>query len=338
MPLDSTPEPAIFTSERTGDELVIDASDLFEPPVQWGIKPRKSVTKYPGDATTVQMHGLERDTISLQGTIDDRWYGVEGHALDMRENMLALAADSGIVRLDYSGRQVWGIFSATILESDQTSMRYEIEFEVFWTDPPEYEQVMDFRSSPSEDATMTFTAIEAQHNTAREAPETVNDSIAAEMIEASAVGMAALSEIGERIGEVERYRDLAKRTIRQSLRQLKGAGSRIKSATERIASIASGDAGPAGVERSQGHFWAASTERRSKLSTAEIEKFRPKMAAALMPTSSGTYIVGRGDTLQSIAASELGEWSEWTRIADANDLDRGDIEVGDELKIPGGGE
>lgn len=47
------------------------------------------------------------------------------------------------------------------------------------------------------------------------------------------------------------------------------------------------------------------------------------------------HIVRSGDTLQSIAATLLGDWREWARIADANSLDpAAPLTVGGELIIP----
>ncbi|NUH35254.1 N-acetylmuramoyl-L-alanine amidase [Streptomyces samsunensis] len=66
---------------------------------------------------------------------------------------------------------------------------------------------------------------------------------------------------------------------------------------------------------------------------------RDRIAARLKtkPGSStgGTYTVGRGDTLWSIAASKLGDGSRWTEIAKLNGLkDPNAIAVGQKLKLP----
>ncbi len=46
------------------------------------------------------------------------------------------------------------------------------------------------------------------------------------------------------------------------------------------------------------------------------------------------YVVKSGDTLQSIAAAKLGDWREWTRIADANGLEPGQPTAGTVLLLP----
>ena len=52
-------------------------------------------------------------------------------------------------------------------------------------------------------------------------------------------------------------------------------------------------------------------------------------------TSYVLYTVGSGDTLQSIAASQLGNWTLWTTIANLNNIrDPNTIVVGQILKIP----
>lgn len=46
------------------------------------------------------------------------------------------------------------------------------------------------------------------------------------------------------------------------------------------------------------------------------------------------YVVRSGDTLQAIAARFLGDWREWTRIADANELEPGQPAAGTVLILP----
>lgn len=46
------------------------------------------------------------------------------------------------------------------------------------------------------------------------------------------------------------------------------------------------------------------------------------------------YAVRSGDTLQSIAARELGDWREYKRLAEANGIPVGTLEVGQVLVIP----
>lgn len=52
----------------------------------------------------------------------------------------------------------------------------------------------------------------------------------------------------------------------------------------------------------------------------------------------GTYTVKQGDTLWKIALSQLGDGERWQEIAEANDIpiDNPEVEIGQELTIPGG--
>jgi nucleoid-associated protein YgaU len=47
-----------------------------------------------------------------------------------------------------------------------------------------------------------------------------------------------------------------------------------------------------------------------------------------------THVVRAGETLQAIAGRLLGDWREWTRIAEANGLTHGAVAAGTVLDIP----
>lgn len=55
---------------------------------------------------------------------------------------------------------------------------------------------------------------------------------------------------------------------------------------------------------------------------------------ALEARADKVYVVRSGDTLQSIAARELGDWREWTRLAEVNGLAPGALTSGTHLRIP----
>jgi putative chitinase len=54
----------------------------------------------------------------------------------------------------------------------------------------------------------------------------------------------------------------------------------------------------------------------------------------LSGVEEGGYEVVEGDSLWSIAESEYGDGFEWVRIAEANDISNGEIEVGQKLVLP----
>lgn len=65
-----------------------------------------------------------------------------------------------------------------------------------------------------------------------------------------------------------------------------------------------------------------------------IEAEAGKEEGAIM----GTYTVKQGDTLWKIAESQLGDGERWQEIAEANNIpiDNPEVEIGQELTIPGG--
>lgn len=83
-------------------------------------------------------------------------------------------------------------------------------------------------------------------------------------------------------------------------------------------------------------------DRETRRSLLQVEAAGAALAQSLGEVEPGgyqqrRYIVGQGDTLQSIAQKLLGDWALWTQIVAANGLDPGaTLEVGTSLIIPEG--
>lgn len=83
-------------------------------------------------------------------------------------------------------------------------------------------------------------------------------------------------------------------------------------------------------------------DRETRRSLLQVEAAGAALASSLGDVEPGgyqqrRYIVGQGDTLQSIAQRLLGDWALWTQIVAANGLDPGaTLAVGTELIIPEG--
>ncbi len=80
-------------------------------------------------------------------------------------------------------------------------------------------------------------------------------------------------------------------------------------------------------------------ERDTRLALVSIYESTANVREALVSLSRGrrrqTHTVRRGETLHTLAAKYLGSWSEWTRIADLNDIVPGSVlEPGTVIEIP----
>lgn len=68
---------------------------------------------------------------------------------------------------------------------------------------------------------------------------------------------------------------------------------------------------------------------------ADLVKSAAATARGQVQTSSKTYVVKKGDTLVSIAAAQLGDFTRWTQIAALNGLrDPNRLTVGQKLRLP----
>lgn len=59
-----------------------------------------------------------------------------------------------------------------------------------------------------------------------------------------------------------------------------------------------------------------------------------QVALLLSGTGHRIHVVRSGETLQSIAADELGDWKEWRTLAEVNDLAPGAVSSGTILVVP----
>ena len=83
-------------------------------------------------------------------------------------------------------------------------------------------------------------------------------------------------------------------------------------------------------------LWAWERACRRAMSLLEYQlQAAGAVAAELLSGRQETYhTVRTGETLQSIAQTYLGSWSEWQRIAAANGLKAGPVPVGTTIIIP----
>lgn len=83
---------------------------------------------------------------------------------------------------------------------------------------------------------------------------------------------------------------------------------------------------------------STATEKQEEVSPEEIELGEIAESGDEQGAVMGTYTVKEGDTLWKIAEKQLGSGERWQEIAAANDIpvDNPEVEIGQELTIPGG--
>lgn len=80
--------------------------------------------------------------------------------------------------------------------------------------------------------------------------------------------------------------------------------------------------------------WERAVRKQLVALDARFRVLQAMLALRLDATPEVVYIVRSGDTLQSIAAKMLGDWKEWTRLAEVNGLTPGALTAGSTLRIP----
>lgn len=80
--------------------------------------------------------------------------------------------------------------------------------------------------------------------------------------------------------------------------------------------------------------WERSLRRVLVLVDAQIRVVDDLAESLAFGVRRKVYVVRSGDTLQIIAARQLGDWQEWPRIVEANGIAPGTLTVGTVLTIP----
>ncbi len=80
--------------------------------------------------------------------------------------------------------------------------------------------------------------------------------------------------------------------------------------------------------------WERGLRRRLVRLDRRLRVAEAVVVNALEARADKVYIVRSGDTLQTIAARQLGDWREWTRLADVNGLGAGALTAGTQIRIP----
>ncbi|MFB6373328.1 MAG: LysM peptidoglycan-binding domain-containing protein [Bradymonadaceae bacterium] len=310
----------------------------------------ETATRYPSGDTAVQVHGRNWEPVELAGVFEDRKWGQEGHALDMRDQLVELLEAAPIVRLDYQKDRRWGTMDVTFDEKRRDKIGYRIRFRPYWTEPPESQVVMEFAPPANDMAIGAVQQLESLDTDIQAAPPSVPDSLGQKLLEAIGSAMNYYSSALQTLNGIAGYADIARSVaqqiesaIRNAIAQVESVLAELKSRDLLATSQVPGGGGGSGTSADSGGArvlsaatWAAKTEQTARQTRGTLVDMIREFVARRKGRGASTYVVGAGETLQSIAQNELGDWSRWTEIADRNGLENASVEPGDELVLPPG--
>lgn len=319
----------------TGDlEVVLAAHDLPEPPIQWGGSHRKTVTRYARDWVSVQSHGIDLELVEIEGELkDSRW--VPGHAQQVRQNLDAMMTARRIVLLEYDSDKLWGSFEVTFEEIRRDFVRYAISFEPLWREDPEFQTFFDFEQTPEAARGRLTQLVDDTVEFGLDPPSSIIDTgflsqAQLELLSLQNSVNGALSVLQE----VANFQEMSLDTHKLVIRGLRRGLNALQLGIERNESIAIEAISSPGARLSASADFVWTLQSKQRLTRAEIFSLIRRILAETRPVSRRRYLVRDGDTLQSIAERELGDFTRWIEIADANDLDTTDVTVGQLLVLP----
>jgi hypothetical protein len=324
----------LFTAEESGETFELKDSDLPKE-MQTGAKLRKTVSRYSGDYASVQVHGTELKPIDFEGVFDDTWAGEAGHALEMRDTIDALVALGEIVRMEYGKTELWGTLDAEFVEKNSARITYRITFEPYWRKDPSAQIYIAFAEPPNDLAELLDSRLASTASFFEAAPDGLDLSFVGDIVLGLASVRNVTSNILGYVSKVADYADLTSQQIGFVVRSGLAAQRTLSSVKGRLQgagqSLFIGETAPAWLG---GGEYITEGSRRVDQSIEDLVAMLRKFLSLQRPIRQRTHIVREGDTLQALAKLYLGDFSRWTEIADANDLDSTTLVTGSVLKIP----
>lgn len=330
----ATTPPITFEDETTGQVLVLGGAELPEPPLTHGGRHRKSVTRYPGDSVSVQMLGTEMHDVEIEGVLDDHWTGETGRAERTKDAMLQMWRAQNVVRFEYRGTELWGLFEARVDEELPWRYQYQITFMALWADPPEPEAV-ELEPLPTDAATLVTNKVDDLDGFLTSPPPQVQqtDLMVVLLLEMGSLTNKASGLLNVIEGVVD-YAELGGELSGEAAGFCKGMVSGLVSMAERLKSATPASFGASGVDEYGALDWQLSAEQKVMDANQATLALLRRLLRATEPATTRTHTVRQGETLRSIARAYYGDFTQWVRIADANNLDGDDLTVGQRLAVP----
>lgn len=325
--------PILFATDVFNVELA--SHDLPEPPIQWGGTHRKTVTRYAGDFVSVQSHGLELQPVEINGELKDGRWGQAGYAQQMKNDLHDMMASRRVVKLEYDNEQLWGSFEVTFEEVRRDFVRYQIKFEPYWREDPNFQRFFNFDAEPASIAGRVRELVRDYFDFGSSPPISIIDTkwLSALQLEILAAQGDASRVLGV-LQDVATFQELALENVelveRAGKRMVRGLSAGLKRNRDlRVETISK----PGAYAAMTADFvWTLAKKQR--LTRKSIIEMLRRLIRETRPLSTRTYIVRTGDTLQRIARRELGDFNRWVEIADTNDLATTSIHVGQVLQLP----
>lgn len=325
-----------FENHRTGLQVELGGNDLPAPPIQWGGRTRKEVTRYIGtDRVSVQVLGVEHNNPEISGILDDTYTGNPvGHAQAKRAELEQLLFSGDLIKMSYNRDQVWGFMDIDFDEEVDDRILYTLRFEVLMRTPPK-PVILVLNQSPVDTASSISEEFDALKDITELVPDEVNTSLARDVLLALGKADAFLLNASKPLSTVVYYGDLTAEIAGNVNRSMSGAFKNVGVMLDRLRSAQ--DSTLSSVEGSGELLatgWRDDVLIQAQLANERILAFLLVLAGVLKPDSIKTHIVREGETLESIAHFYYGDFSLSTYIADANGLDFLDISPNDRLTIP----
>lgn len=329
--------PVRFIVEEAGgfsfEEVELSDSDL---PVSLptGRELRKTVTRYAGSYTSVQVHGQKHKPISLEGTFEDTWWGASGHALEMRAAVETIVALGQIVRMEHNETQLWGILECEFVEHTPSKIDYDLKFMPYWAEDP----YQFSYTPPAEPPNDLAEALDSRLGEAKDFIENAPDGVDTSFVKDALFGLAsAKNSLGNVLGylsDVGGYADLAAEQVSMVTRTLFASIRTMNSVKDRIDNAGDSILGDTASAYIRGGDYIYDGGRLVERSLEDLVAMLRKFLEVRRPRRQRVHTVRVNDTLQRLAKLYLGDYTRWVEIADANDLDNTTLTAGSELIIP----